>query len=409
MKKTLKIISVLAVLAVIAIVGGLIWLNMETDLPKLYFEGDITEMLTKEDVRDIEVTYQDGDTTFSGFASLKVQGSSSLSYDKKNYTIKFYADEAHEEKLRVNVKEGWGEQYEYCLKANWIDKTHSRNVVTANIVTEVQQQYGLLEEAPANGAIDGFPVEIYSNGEFWGLYTFNIPKADWQFAMDEDNPDHIVICGEHWSDPCYFYELPNFEDWSVEVGEERDETLEKMNRLFDFVMNSTDEEFKAHFEEYINLDAALNYHIIANFAYLADNSARNMLIATYDGEVWYPSLYDLDSSWGAYVSGWELYDYENEPLNYGGSSNLWKRLEENFGQELSARYSELRQGLLTKAYVMEQFEEFRDSIPLSTRLREKLRWGITWKKGLPGYGLHQIGEFLDTMIPINDAYYASLG
>lgn len=75
-------------------------------IPKLYFEGDISNMQSKKDIRNIIVRYEDGKESFSGFASLKVQGTSSLGYEKKNYTIKFYKDIEHKDKLNVNV--GWG-------------------------------------------------------------------------------------------------------------------------------------------------------------------------------------------------------------------------------------------------------------------------------------------------------------
>ena len=68
------------------------------------------------------------------------------------------------------------------MKANWIDRTHARNVVSAKLAGRMQEKYGLLMESPNHGAVDGFPVEIYNNGKFYGLYTFNIPKDTWQFA-----------------------------------------------------------------------------------------------------------------------------------------------------------------------------------------------------------------------------------
>ena len=134
-------------------------------------------------------------------------------------------------------------------------------------------------ESPNHGAVDGFPVEIYNNGKFYGLYTFNIPKDTWQFAMDEDDPNHIVVGGEGWEDANLFLDLPNFDAWEVEVGEDNDETLEKLNRLFDFVMNSSDAEFKENFSQYLNLDSALNYYVFSDLAYLDDNLGKNMLMA----------------------------------------------------------------------------------------------------------------------------------
>ena len=373
----------------------------EYDIPRLIIDGDISEMRQKSDVRNIRVEYIDGDTCFEGYATLKVQGTSSLKYAKKNYTINFYADEAHEEQLRVDM--GWGPQNKYCLKANWVDKTHARNIVTANLVIEVQEKYGVLEETPANGVIDGFPIEIYSNGKFLGLYTCNIPKDAWQFAMDEDNPDHIVICAEGYADTNLFYDMPNFDDWSVEVGEESEETLEKMNRLFDFVMNSSDDEFRENAHQYLNLDAAFNYYTVARFANLIDNRAKNMLLATYDGQIWYMSLYDLDTSWGTESNGLSEYDYKRKSISMS-LVKLHQRLEDNFPAELSQRYFELREDILTKEHVLEHFEDFRSQIPDIVFEKELRRWGV----GIPGYDYSQIARYMNTVVSRLDMEFAQM-
>ena len=255
-KKWIARVALVLAAVILLSVAGVAVACKKTDIPKLCFEGNIEGMYEKSDVRNIAFTYDDGNAVTKGYATLKVQGTSSLGYDKKNYTITLYSDESHEQKLKIDL--GWGTQNKYCLKANWIDRTHARNVVTAKLVSQMQQKYDLLTQAPRNGAVDGFPIEIYNNGKFHGLYTFNIPKDDWQFGMDGDNPDHIVVCGEYWDDVGMFYAMPNFEIWSVEVGEESDETLEKLNRLFEFVINSDAEEFRANVSDYLNLDALLN-------------------------------------------------------------------------------------------------------------------------------------------------------
>lgn len=408
-KKAIVAIALALCAAVLVSVAGVAIACRNTDIPKLYFEGNIEKMYEKSDVRDISFTYDDGESVTKGYATLKVQGTSSLGYDKKNYTINMYADEAHEEKLKIDL--GWGAQSKYCLKANWIDRTHARNIVTANLVTQMQQKYNLLTEAPCNGAIDGFPIEIYNNGSFHGLYTFNIPKDDWQFAMDGDNPDHIVLGGEwHNDDGLFKAQATGFETWSVEVGEESEETLAKLNRLLEFFVSTSDEEFKANFDQYMNLDALLNYYIMTDFAYLPDNLSKNMLLATYDGKVWYPSLYDLDTSWGADFHGKELYDYKNEMVNQD-SSNLFERLEDCFPQELAQRYFELRQDILTKENVMEKFNAFRAEIPFLTVVQDAVKWGtglIRQPSDLPGFDYDQIEAYLDYMIPVLDAKYTEM-
>lgn len=398
------IVAVVLVLAISVVSGNL----SSPEIPKLYFEGNIAEMYEKTDVREIWVEYVDGDEHFEGFAHLKVQGSSSLRYAKKNYTIKFFNDIDGQEKMPVDL--GWGAQNTYCLKANWIDRTHARNVVTAKLASQVQQKYGLLTQAPCNGPVDGFPVEIYSNGDFLGLYTFNIPKGAWQFGMDSDNPNHTVVCGEGWEPANLFHGEPDFTTWELEAGEESEETLENLRVLFDFVMNSTDEEFVEHFEEHLSLDAALNYYVMLDVAYLPDNTGKNMILASYDGVKWYLSLYDLDTSWGAQWTGLELCEYDNKLVKQS-ENYLFERMEQCFPEELANRYFELRQDILSNEHIMEEFISFRDRIPKASFMKEAWKWGsgyIHVTSDLPGYDYDQIEEYLNSTSDRLDAKYRAM-
>lgn len=393
----LSVVLVLRVVAVSHISDG-----KNKQVSALYLYGDMTEMTSKKDIRTVTAQFEYLGKRVKYDAAIKIQGNSSLKYEKKNYTITFYQDVKLTRKKSVDV--GWGEQSEYCLKANWIDKTHSRNIVTAKLATEVQDSYNVLSQAPRNGLIDGFPVALYINDEFHGLYTWNIPKSAWMFDMDADNPNHIVLCGEDWENPVLFKDVPDLEHWSVEVGPENEETLSKFTRLTDFIMNSSDEEFKNDFEQYMDLDAALNYYILIDFAYLPDNRGKNMLMVTYDGQKWYPSLYDLDTSWGTHWAGLEVYDYKNNPCNFAATCLWAQRLKENFPQELHDRYFALRDNILTKEHVMNLFYEFDESIPAEIKVAEITRWG----NAIPGYDFTQIEDYLDYMIPQLDEVYTNL-
>lgn len=100
--------------------GGEEFKYAEYGLPVLELTGD-TSAMTKENPVTLAYKYKD----MAGTCEVKWQGSSSLSYPKKNYTIKF--DQEFE------AKEGWGAQKKYCLKANFIDHSHARNVVSAKL------------------------------------------------------------------------------------------------------------------------------------------------------------------------------------------------------------------------------------------------------------------------------------
>lgn len=57
-------------------------------------------------------------------------------------------------------------------------------MVTANPTALAQEQYGVLLQAPNHGLTDGFPVEIYSNGQFLGFRQFREAILRMSFAKE---------------------------------------------------------------------------------------------------------------------------------------------------------------------------------------------------------------------------------
>lgn len=316
-------------------------------------------------------------------------------YEKKNFTI--VLDEG------VEMMPGWGVQDEYCLKANYIDPTHAGNVVSARLVAQMNASTGMYEDLPGGGAIDGFPVWVKFNGENVGMYTWNIPKAAWMFSMDEENENHIVMCGEAWSDGCMlqqdYFELDT--DWCIEVGPETSNTIVKFDRVVDFVYGSSDEEFVNSFHEYLNLDACLNYYCFMCISLAWDNSAKNMLMVTWDGNVWQPMLYDLDSLWGIHYTG-KGFATDNA-LNLTYSSNrLFQRMSVLFEDEIKERYSMLRAGALSDENIWNEFDRFALSIPDHLLKCDNRRWN---PKGEYTRSYETMKEAMDVYLPQMDAWF----
>ena len=361
------------------------------ETPKIYIEGELT-MKEKNDIGKFKIKYKSESINLEKYVTMKIQGSSSFWYPKKNYTIKFFNDEDCTDKYKVNF--GWGRQNKYVLKANWTDKTHSRNIVTAHIAAQVQDKYNLFQNTPNNGLIDGFPVEVYLNNEFHGLYTLNIPKEDWLYGMDDNNPNHIIMVGEKYSTATTFKEV-NIDGWNNQLDDNSPTVQQKMLRLINFVVNSTDQEFKENIEDYLNLDATLNYYVLCHTLNIADNNAKNLIFVTYDGKIWYPTLYDLDTTFGSYYHGLELY-----PTDYSLQMNhnrLFERLSILFKKEIEQRYKELRQNILLEENIINEIDKVYLQIEPSLFEKEQQKWGQ-----LPGYELTQLKEYIHERLPYVD-------
>ena len=408
MKKKIYFIIFAVFLFFIFVIFGFSDSFAAEELPKVTLMGDISNMTSKDDERQIKLKYTSSDLNFDSYCEIKIQGATSLAYEKKNYNIKLYEDDKYDDKYKVDVGKGWGEQHKYCLKANWIDKTHSRNIVSARIGAKLQAKYNLFTNAPHNGTIDGYPVEIYvsdangGNEQYLGLYTWNIPKEDWLWGIDEDEPNNIALGANDYSDATEFKgPITTFEEsqWEVEAGEESQDTIDKFNRVINFVNNSSDEEFIRDFDKYINKDSAMNYLMFLYLMEPTDSQAKNLMMVTTDGEVWYPSMYDMDSTWGTGWQGQLNVSYEALPESaeseYG--SKLWDRMIKCFPDEIANRWFLLRRDLFTEESVMNEFNNFINSIPTEAYERDAQRWG-----DIPGYGIDQIQEFVEFRIPFID-------
>ena len=359
----------------------------ELDMPRVFFYGDALPT-SKTDVL-LTMDYISNTDRFSSYIKLKCQGTSSMSYAKKNFTINMYSDEARETKLKKNFK-GWGNQSKFCLKANWVDSTHTRNISGARIGYDMvasrpdsafKQQ---LLTAPRYGLVDGFPIKVYFNGEFHGIYTWNIPKDGWMFNMDKDNPNHIVLCAEKNTDgnssainSCQFRQLwDGGGDWSYEFGTASDTVKNSLNRCIGFVMNATDQEFHDNISEYFDLYSLLDYYCFSYLTCHLDGLAKNMLMITYDGIIWGVSLYDMDSIYGVHWNGstFVATNYQCPEQYQEQFSRLWVRIEQCFATELYARYLELRQGALSLSNIIKHVEEIYDVIPDRVFADEKVKW-----------------------------------
>lgn len=341
---------------------------------------DVISRNTKDYTANAKATYTDPETglSFDVYANLKLQGNSSMSYPKKNFTIKFYKDETFDGKYKVELQDGWGKENKYVLKANYMDHSQSRNVLGAKlwgqIVNSRESTFQQLLDSPNGGAIDGYPVKVYINGEYEGLYTMNIPKDDWQFAMG-DGEKEALLAGESHDGSCNFNQPGRYDesDWTIEYPdpEEVDVTWVKnsFNQVIDFVTHSDDQQFKEFFGDYLDYDSCIDYYIFMLYICGTDNWEKNMLMATYDGQKWFPSVYDMDSTFGIYWNGshyntidWML-THEYQGADNGTNSLLWERVYTNFYDDIVARYAELRDTVLSEKNFVKTLNDFIGDIP----------------------------------------------
>lgn len=362
------------------------------DIPIIFFSGGF--LPTTKDYVKLKMKYISKTLEFECFVNIKCQGTSSMAYPKKNFSIRTYEDEALENKLKLNFR-GWGEQHKFVLKANYIDISHARNVVSAKLwgkcvasrsnFDELPQE---LKESPNLGAIDGFFVKVYHEGVYQGRYTFNIPKDPWMTNMDEDKEEHCLLCSEDYGSGCFRAPAVIDEtDWTDEIHDVVPQSiLTRWNEIIDFVRFSSDEDFKNNLKDYFDVESLIDYYCFQYLICGLDSMGKNQVYITYDGVKWLATAYDMDSTWGSYWDGSREVnaayrmqkDYES--MIDGREGNLlFFRLEDIFKQEIYDRYQVLRSGPMSLSSVMEEFDKF-----LSVCSQEMIDEDFDAYPGIPG-------------------------
>ena len=362
------------------------------DMPVVYFDGNTTQM-SKDNKVTLNYTYGDR----SGTCTLKWQGSSSLAYPKKNYTVVF--DNAFE------AAEGWGEQTKYCLKADWIDFSHCRNVGTAKLWGQIVKSRATsdlttrLSALVNGGAIDGFPCFVVINGEWQGIYNFNIPKEDYMFGMGSGTKE-AILCGENTSlGNRFMAEAVIGTDYSLEYhsdGFSESEIQDSLNTLIRAVMNTDGSDIDTTIAQHLDIDSAIDYYILTVILKGHDIVSKNMILATYDGVKWFMSAYDLDCTWGLYWDGSKFLEsaYGDEFTNCSfyrltGSQGLFKLLYTYKKPEIIARYRQLRELILSPSYIARHFYNYAKSIPLAAYNAESELW-----KGIPSTSANNVEQIV---------------
>lgn len=370
-------------------------------MPKLYLDNQDIALLKAKTSGTVQskFKYVDNNTVYTGYCTAKIQGTSSANFVKKNYTLSLYEDEDLTTKKKIDF--GWGEQSKYCIKANWIDSTHSRNILSANLsaqVTATRPESAFKTEllkAPNNGCVDGFPIEVYIRGAFHGLYTLNIPKDTWMFGMDKSNPNHMVLCAEMNNDrnmnlttqqhnnilQCEFrmpYDGSDGKSWSIEVGTLTPELKDSFNAGITLLAtNHSAPDFKQQFEAKYDLYSIIDYFLMQDYINNMDGMAKNMLMATYDGVQWGAICYDMDSTFGMSFNGSVSFPANADCMNEFQDNNslMAATIYEVYWEEMKARYAELRNsGIFTVENLKTLFDRVYSKFSLKQLHEERNKW-----------------------------------
>lgn len=350
-----------------------------TTLPKMYLTGDTTNMTATQTV-PMKIEYispneeKYGQSFNTGIQNnpVCIQGTSSLQYVRHNYTI-YLKDEYGADMLYNPYGSGSKPENVFCLKADYVESSHANNTGMAKFIndcvydTKTPMQ---LADSDCRTTINGFPIEVYMNGEYLGVYNFNHDRYSYKsYGYDYNKyPNMLVyeINSNSNTSAGAFYRYGDNAESSANVSEleyyKRDFNLIYGNRtsdsdsyseiktLVEWVSVAEQDLFREMISEHFNKEYLFRYFLTVLMIGAVDSLGKNMKIMTIDGQVWYPTFYDLDTVLGIDNSGYLTIepDVEIESGSYNTSnSNLWSKVWNYFNAELKEEWAKMRQGSFT--------------------------------------------------------------
>lgn len=329
-------------------------------IPCLTIIGDLPA--SKGDKKNVVIRYVNLEDTSKNFtansAVLDIQGTSSQYYPRKNYKFKLVNSyKLTNESIAENV---------FCLKADYMESSHSHNTGLAKIVNKLYPVTPAKElNDKVQAAITGFPIVVWhkvseiSEPECLGVYNFNNDKDD---TTTFGYTDIFPNC-ESWefknntSAHCLF-QYSNFED-TVEVAKnfearypDKYTDYTALGRVVSWVASTQGDlaKFKNEFESYFDMESTLLYYCLTELFAMVDSRAKNLFLTTWDGQIWYPTFYDMDTAFGLNNEGVNDFEYSVEYHDVQGTQNvfngessvLWNNFEQAYADEIAEYYTELR-------------------------------------------------------------------
>lgn len=402
----------------------------DISLPIINISGSL-EGVSKENKIQASISFESETLNFSSDATFKLQGASSVrnNYPKQNFSIQLFEEgSSYTNKKKLELKDGWGKQSKYVLKANYVDFSASRNLVSANLYGAISDSRNIEDnyiDLVNGGAVDGFPVLLYYNNEYYGLYTLNIPKDKWLFNMKDETVKQAILMADGYTNSTKFQEHISDDfvstKWDLEYCSTEDIpesgngwVVESFNNLIDFVLNNDGEAFKNGISEYLDVDRTIDTMLLTLFVLGSDNYQNNIIYSTYDGKKWACTPYDLDATFGLQYDGKLEYTY-NDKEGYGhdkmtekilSTNLLWKKLFENFQDEIISRWTDLRTSVLTEKNVLKIIGDFCNQIPEMMFETESHRWPDVPSQDRNNK--YQIEKFAILRLEFIDKYFLSL-
>jgi hypothetical protein len=291
--------------------------------------------------------------------------------------------------------------------------TRNNRIVLDDSSISAENSTGNFDIDFGDGALchpDGFPFELYVNGEYYGLFAWNLKKHRKNYSMNKKDYSAILLDGEIGANEFFggnidwtAFELRNPKDLVTMDGGKYDG--ENPSELIDSTSSAYDASNSAHtktaqtkaqlirqskaigkiaaesntasaraiYEQYYDVRAMACYFIMSNLLYHYDGFWKNWIWTIY-GNIAAPSFYDLDSIFGRSFDG--LYVVNNSSSTIIGAEVTLPtgQLVRLYKTELDEMYSSLRKEVISVSNIMSIVNSWMQRVGLDAYKRNIDKW-----------------------------------
>ena len=375
---------------------------------------------------------------FEKYIEMDIHGRTSAAFKKKNYTFDFFNDKEYSDSAKLRFGD-WVSMDSFYFQGWYSDAFRGIDIIGYQLYQEIIKTRGFLKDKPYKKVIYkdavssatensnteqnlsknalctplGFPVILYHEGKFFGVYTVMLKKNRENFLMDKKDYKAVMLDLDSGSIVSGVKDWGSFEirnpktlicvdgikydgDNPKELIDEDSENYSSTNvdmvntaktkkailglaNAFTEVQtaiseNKTTEEIKGIIESHYDIDYLIDYLIFSNVVYNVDGWGGNWQWTTWDGVKWNPNPYDLNATFGLDPYG----ILASEALTSILSSSIATVVLKYYLEEIKTRFKYLRNNnIITVENIIGLFKTWVDRIGIDNFKNEFKVWDST--------------------------------
>ena len=375
---------------------------------------------------------------FEKYIEMDIHGRTSAAFKKKNYTFDFFNDKEYSDSAKLRFGD-WVSMDSFYFQGWYSDAFRGIDIIGYQLYQEIIKTRGFLKDKPYKKVVYkdavssatentnteqnlsknalctplGFPVILYHEGEFFGVYTVMLKKNRENFLMDKKDYKAVMLDLDSGSIVSGVKDWGSFEirnpktlicvdgskydgDNPKELIDESSENYSSTNKdmvntvktkkailglanAFTEVQtaiseNKTTEEIKEIIESHYDIDYLIDYLIFSNVVYNVDGWGGNWQWTTWDGVKWNPNPYDLNATFGLDPYG----ILASEALPSILSSSIATVVLKYYLEEIKTRFKYLRNNnVITVENIIGLFKTWVDRIGTDNFKNEFEVWDST--------------------------------